>query len=109
MNLKDLKQKEETRTELIEYAREGYKGVHLNVPPDEFDEDRFYGDAEYNGSYSFLQEIRLLIGDDSFMDMLKKYYETFNMKTVTTKDALDFIKTYNNSDKMDEIINFYFK
>jgi hypothetical protein len=43
------------------------------------------------------------------MDMLKKYYETFNMKTVTTKDALDFIKTYNNSEKMDEIINFYFK
>ena len=105
----DIEEKKQIRQELIDYARDTYKGFHLNVPPHEFNEDRFYGDAEYNGSYSFLQEIRLLIGDDSFMDMLKKYYETFNMKTVTTKDALDFIKTYNNSDKMDEIINFYFK
>ena len=105
----DIEEKKQIRQELIDYARDTYKGFHLNVPPHEFNEDRFYGDAEYNGSYSFLQEIRLLIGDDSFMDMLKKYYETFNMKTVTTKDALDFIKTYNNSEKMDEIINFYFK
>jgi hypothetical protein len=31
------------------------------------------------------------------------------MKTVTTKEVLDFIRTYNNSKEMDEIIDFYFK
>ena len=105
----DLEQKEQIRTELIEYAREGYKGFYLNIPPHDFSEERFYGDAEYNGSYAFLQEVRLLIGDDAFKDMLRSYYETFYMKTVTTKEVLDFIGTYNNSKEMDEIIDFYFK
>ena len=105
----DLKQKEELRSEMIDYAREGYKGQYLNIPPHEFKGDRFYGDAEYNGSYAFLQEVRLLIGDDAFMNMIRSYYETFYMKTVTTKDVLDFIKTYDNSEKMSEIIEFYFK
>ena len=105
----DLEQKEQIRTELIEYAREGYKGFYLNTPPHDFSEERFYGDAEYNGSYAFLQEVRLLIGDDAFKDMLRSYYETFYMKTVTTKEVLDFIRTYNDSKEMDEIIDFYFK
>ena len=51
----------------------------------------------------------MLIGDDAFKDMLRSYYETFYMKTVTTKEVLDFIMTYNNSKEMDEIIDFYFK
>lgn len=105
----DIKEKEQIRQEVIDYAREGYKGVYLNVSPDEYGDERFYGDAEYSGSYSFLQEVRLLIGNDAFMDMIKKYYESFYMKTVTTKEVLDFIKTYNNTEKMEEIIKFYFK
>ena len=51
----------------------------------------------------------MLIGDNAFMDMVKSYYETFYMKTVTTKEVLDFIRTYNSTDRMEEIIKFYFK
>ena len=105
----NIKEKEKIRTELIEYAREGYKGVYLNVAPDEYTNDRYYGDAEYNGSYAFLQEVRLLIGDEAFMDMIRKYYERFYMKTVKTEDVCAFIKTYDNSENMDKIIDFYFK
>ena len=104
-----LEGKEELRNELISYAREGYKNCHLNIPPNEFTGDRIYGDAEYTGSYCFFQEVRQLIGDDNFSDMLKKLYETFYMKTVNTEDVLEFIRTYDNSEKMNEIISFYFK
>lgn len=105
----DLAEKELLRAELIDYAREGYAGYYLNIPPHEFTDDRYYGDAEYNGSYAFLQEVRMLIGDNAFMDMVKSYYKTFYMKTVTTKEVLDFIRTYNSTDQMEEIIKFYFK
>jgi hypothetical protein len=105
----DITMKEQNRTEMIEYAREYYEGIYLNIAPDEFPEDRYYGDAEYYGSYAFLEEVRILIGDEAFMKMLQEYYETFYMKTVKTQDVLDFIKTYDNSEKMNEIIEFYFK
>lgn len=104
-----LEEKEQIRKELIEYAREGYKDVYLNVSPDEFTKDRFYGDAEYNGSYCFFQEIRLVIGDNAFADLIKNLYETYYMKSVNTEDVLTFIKTYDNSEKTNEIISFYFK
>lgn len=104
-----VEEKEKLRQEQIDYARDYYKGVYLNVPPDEYPQDRFYGDAEYNGGYCFLQEVRLLIGDEKFMELLKEFYKTYSMKIVTTEEVLDFIKTYNNSKKMNEIIDFYFK
>lgn len=103
------REKEKMRKEIIDCARSGYEGVYINVPPNEYSKDRFYGDAEYFGGYSFLQEVRLLIGDKAFMDMLKNVYEIYYMKIVTTKDILDLIKLYDNSEKMNEIIDFYFK
>ena len=105
----NLKEKEELRDALISSARDSYKGYFLNIPPNEFTGDRYYGDAEYTGSYCFFQEVRQLIGDDNFSDMLKKLYETFYMKAVTTEDILKLIRTYDNSEKMNEIISFYFK
>ena len=48
--------------------------------------------------------------DGSIKDINLLTFEENGIKTLTLKkDALDFIKTYNNSEKMDEIINFYFK
>ena len=31
------------------------------------------------------------------------------MKTITTDEFLDFVKKYDNSDKLNEIVKFYFK
>lgn len=108
-NYPSLKEKERVRTEIIEYARELYQDIHLNIPPNEYPEEQIYGTAEYDGGYAFLQELRLLLGNDQFMDFLRDYYKEFYMKTITTDDFLDFIKNYNNSNKMNEIVKFYFK
>ena len=104
-----LKEKETIRTEIMEYSRELYQDIHLNVPPNEYPEEQTYGTAEYEGGYAFLQELRHLLGNDTFMIFLQDYYKEFYMKTVTTNEFLDFIKNYNNSEKLNEIIQFYFK
>lgn len=108
-NYPGLKDKENVRAEIIEYARDLYQDIHLNVPPNEYPEEQSYGTAEYEGGYAFLQELRLLLGNDRFMDFLRDYYKEFYMKSVTTNELLDFVKKYNNSDKLNEIINFYFR
>ena len=104
-----LKEKENIRKEILDYSRELYQDIHLNVPPNEYPEEQSYGTAEYEGGYAFLQELRLLLGNDRFMDFVRDYYKEFYMKTVTTDELLNFIKKYNNSDKLNEIVRFYFR
>lgn len=99
----------EFRDELIAAAREDYKDVYLNVSPDDYPEGQNYSQAEYEGSYMFLQEVRLQLGDETFGKFLMDYYATYAMKTVDTDAVLNFIRGYDNSEKMEEIINFYFK
>lgn len=104
-----IERKKKEREELIATAREDYKNIKLNVAPNEYSEEQSYGDAEYEGGYMFLQEVRKQMQDEKFSVFLKDYYKTFYMKTVTTKDVLEFIKKYDNSEKIQEIIKFYFK
>lgn len=99
----------EARNELIQTARKDYKNIYLNVSPDEYSEEQFYSQAEYEGSYMFLQEVRLQIGDKTFEEFLKEYYMTYAMKDVNTEEVLRFIRGYDDSEAMNEIIQFYFK
>lgn len=99
----------EFRDELIATARKDYKDVYLNVSPDDYPEGQIYSQAEYEGSYMFLQEVRLQLGDEAFGKFLKDYYATYAMKVVDTEEVLNFIRRYDDSEKMEEIINFYFK
>ena len=104
-----IEEKEKYRTECLEDAREFYENIYLNVAPDKYPDEQYYGTAEYDGSYTFLQEVRVLLGDDIFMDFVRKYYEQFYMKIVKTEDVLKLLKEYNDSEEMDEIIKFYFR
>ena len=104
-----IEEKEKYRTECLEDAREFYKNFYFNVAPDKYPDEQYYGTEEYDGSYTFLQEVRVLLGDDIFMDFVRKYYEQFYMKIVKTEDVLKLLKEYNDSEEMDEIIKFYFR
>lgn len=104
-----IKEKEINREETILYAREYFKDIYLDVSPDNYPEEQNYGTAEYEGGYAFLQEVRLQLGDDRFSEFIKEYYETFYMECVKTEDVLTLIRKYDDSEKMNEIINFYFK
>lgn len=104
-----VKKLKKQRDELISYAREDFKNIYLNVAPNKYPKGQSYGAAEYEGGYMFLQEVRLQLGNKTFKKFLKDYYETYYMKVVTTEDVVNFIKTYDNSEKMNEIIDFYIK
>lgn len=104
-----IEEKEKYRTESLEEAREVYENIYLNVAPNKYPDEQYYGTAEYDGSYTFLQEVRVLLGDDIFMEFVRKYYEQFYMKIAKTEDVLKLLKEYNDSEEMDEIIRFYFR
>ena len=98
----------EDREYQIETARKDYNGVFINIPPNKYPKGREYG-AEYRASYCFLEEVRLKMGDEKFAEFLKGYYNKYKMKVVTTKDVVNYIKEYDNSAEMQEIIDFYIK
>ena len=104
-----VEEKEETRAYYLEVARKDYRKVFLNVAPDAYPKDQSYGTAEYDGGYTFLQEVRVQMGDEAFNAFVRDYYEAFYMKSVTTGEFLEFLRTYDNSREMNKIIKFYFK
>ena len=97
------------RGEIISSARKYYEGYYINVSPDKYPKDQNYGEAEYEEAYAFLSEVREKMGDEAFSKFLRDYYETYKMKRATTKAVVKLIKKYDNSEEMDEIIDFYVK
>ena len=49
------------------------------------------------------------MGDEKFNKFLKDFYKTYYLKTVNTDMVLKLIREYDNSKKINEIIDFYFK
>lgn len=98
-----------SRDELIETAREDYKDKFLNTTPDNYSEEQNYGETEYEEAYLFLQELRIAMGDDKFNLFLKELYNKYYLKEVNTDIIISLIKEHDNSERINEIIKFYFK
>lgn len=98
-----------SRDELIETAREDYKDKFLNTTPDNYSEEQEYGEIEYQEAYMFLQELRIAMGDDKFNLFLKELYNKYYLKEVNTDIIISLIKEHDNSERINEIIKFYFK
>ena len=98
-----------SRDELIETAREDYKDKFLNTTPDNYSEEQNYGEIEYEEAYLFLQELRIAMGDDKFNSFLKELYNKYYLKEVNTDIIISSIKEHDNSERINEIIKFYFK
>ena len=98
-----------SRDELIETAREDYKDKFLNTTPDNYSEEQNYGEIEYEEAYLFLQELRIAMGDDKFNLFLKELYNKYYLKEVNTDIIISLIKEHDNSERINEIIKFYFK
>ena len=102
-----IKREKADRDDLLKSARKDFRNVHLNIAPDRYPKGQDYGVAEYEASYMFLQEVREQMGDELFSRFLKDFYEKYRMKRVTTKDIVRFIRKYDNTKKMQKIIDFY--
>lgn len=68
---------------------------------------RSYRDAVYLNGALFLEDIRLLTGDENFFNFLKAYVETYRHKLATGEDFFSMLRSY-TSENIDQIINQYF-
>ncbi len=93
--------------DLMKTARKDFRNIHLNVAPNKYPKGQDYGEAEYEASFMFLQELRVQMGDELFSCFLKDFYKKYRMTRVTTKSIVRFIKQYDNTENMQKIIDFY--
>lgn len=98
-----------SRDELMQTARQDYRGKYLNTSPDRYTKDQSYGEIEYEESYLFLQEIRSAMGDETFNAFLKDLYGRYCLKEADSDDVIACIREYDDSEAVNEILRFYFR
>ena len=59
---------------------------------------RAYRDAVYLNGALFLEDLRLLIGDEAFFDFLRDYAQSFTHKIATTSDFFTLLQKYTTED-----------
>ena len=47
------------------------------------------------------------MGEEKFFSMIRNYYKKYKFTEVTTKDFLDFVNFYDDSDEIKKIIDKY--
>lgn len=80
----------------------------INLPYDSYDKDE-YSHYVYQSGAFFLFELEQSMGEEKFFSMLQNYYEKYKFSEVTTKDFIEFVRVYDNSDGIERIINKYIK
>lgn len=71
--------------------REDYDDV-IDIPVDQLGDN--YTAAVYSTGKSFLIQLRLAMGDESFNQFMKEYYQTYRMKIATTKGFIEVLSPY---------------
>ena len=94
------------------------RGIKIDLSYDDYVNDKTEGlqtPAEYKYTYcvysggaSFLYELRQLMGEDDFRDLVSDWYKSNLNKEVTTKQFLQAISDKIGSDKATELFETYF-
>lgn len=79
----------------------------INDSYDSYLEDDSYSTHVYNGGATLLYELQREMGDGAFFHMLQEYYRAGYLKEVTTEDFIRVVKEYDDSKKVDAILNKY--
>ncbi len=66
-----------------------------------------YGWIVYEQGAQFLFELRKAMGDDRFFSMMREYYKTYCLKEAAGKDFVDLIHKYDDSKKVQRVIDRY--
>ena len=82
------------------------KPINRNVS-DYRDTEYEYSECVYEGGKLFLYELWKEMGDQSFFDLLKKYYETYRFQIATTDDFLKLVRSEKDDKKVEKIIRKY--
>lgn len=89
-------------TFLTDHRQKGiYVNRPLNNPPKGIDTD----EMAYEAGSSFPAILMIAMGKKKFFNALHDYYETYYLKQATTQDFLNIIRKYDNSKKVNYVIN----
>lgn len=88
------------------YAEQRPQEQMINLSYEDYEKE-LYAQYVYDGSTSFLHELRKEMGDGIFFRMLQTYYKMGYMKEVTTKEFITLIKVYDDSEEINVIIEKY--
>lgn len=61
----------------------------------------------YDGGTYFLCELRKAMGDGVFYPMLQEYYKAYHFNEVSTKEFVEVIRTFDNSESVRRIVEKY--
>ena len=59
----------------------------------------------YELGMDFPAVLKVAMGETKFFDDLHDYYQTYYLKQATTQDFLNIIRKYDNSKKVNNVIN----
>lgn len=85
-----------------------YDHYYVNEPRDVHDSEGEVGTKEYVYAPLFLRQAREIMGDEEFLACLKDVYNTYTWKTADTKGIIEIFRMHDSSDKLSELIRFYF-
>ena len=72
------------------------------------DSEGALGTKEYVYAPLFLRQAREIMGDEASFACLKDVYHTCIWKTADTKGIIEIFRIHNSSDKLSDLIRFYF-
>ena len=78
-----------------------YINYPVNNPPKGVDTE----DMAYKLGMDFPAVLKVAMGENKFFDALHDYYQTYYLKQATTQDFLNIISKYDNSKKVNNVIN----
>ncbi len=90
------------------YDLEGLDHLYLNEPWDVFPDNISQTEKEYGVAPIFLRHVKEIMGQEVFYGFLREVYETYTLKIVHSEDILKILRKYNDSEEINELIDFYF-
>lgn len=78
-----------------------YINYPVNNPPKGVDTE----DMAYELEMDFPAILKVAMGETKFFDALHDYYQTYYLKQATAQDFLNIIRKYDNSKKVNNVIN----
>lgn len=78
-----------------------YINYPVNNPPKGVDTENM----AYELGMDFPAVLKVAMGENKFFDALHDYYQTYYLKQATTQDFLNIIRKYDNSKKVNNVIN----
>lgn len=91
----------------MEWLEEDVGDRYINESYGELDYD--YGTVVYMKGQYFMYELMQAMGEESFLEMFRDYYQTWSFKEASTKDFVQKVYEYDDSDEVKELIEKYIK